>query len=204
MTSSPQTHSFLCASVFNIAILAGCAKAFAKIDTSISFRLKSLIFASDIQDSYRIDTIKATKMRLNMNLLFLCVANSARSQIAEGLARDLFRDADIRSAGSNPGKLNPRAVAVMKEIGLDISSQYSKSMDDLTPKFIANIDYIITLCAEEICPTMVAPKATKLHWPFPDPATKESLPDEEAMKRFRETRDAIKRQLRKFKKEIAT
>lgn len=137
-----------------------------------------------------------------MNILFMCVANSARSQIAEGLARQMFPEAEIKSAGSHPGKLNPYAVAVMKEIGLDISKQYSKSMDDLSPKFIVSLDYIVTLCAEEVCPTMASQRAKKLHWPFPDPATKEPIPESEALKRFREARDAIQARMKEFKSEI--
>lgn len=130
------------------------------------------------------------------------MANSARSQLAEGLARELFPEAEIRSAGSNPGKLNPLAVIAMKEIGIDISNQFSKSIDDLPPRFIVELDYIITLCAEEVCPMMTAPRAKKLHWPFPDPATKESLPESEALKRFREARDALQNRLKQFKSEL--
>jgi arsenate reductase len=137
-----------------------------------------------------------------MNILFMCVANSARSQLAEGLARELFPDAEIKSAGSHPGKLNPFAVIAMKEIGIDISGHYSKSIDDLPPRFVVGIDYIITLCAEEVCPTMVAPRAKKIHWPFPDPATKEPITEPEALRRFREARDAILKSLKEFKLEI--
>lgn len=137
-----------------------------------------------------------------MNILFMCVANSARSQLAEGLAKSILPSAEIRSAGSHPGKLNPYAVTAMKEIGLDISNHYSKSIDDLPPKFIVGIDYIITLCAEEVCPTMVAPRAKKLHWPFPDPATKEPLSESEALKRFRDARDSIRARMIEFKNEI--
>jgi arsenate reductase len=136
-----------------------------------------------------------------MNILFMCVANSARSQLAEGLARQVFPNAQIESAGSHPGKLNPYAVAVMKEIGLDISKHYSKSVDDLSPKFIVSLDYVITLCAEEVCPTMVS-KGKKLHWPHPDPATQAPLAEEEALRRFREARDAIHKRLKAFKEEI--
>jgi arsenate reductase len=90
----------------------------------------------------------------------------------------------------------------MKEIGLDISRNYSKSMDELPPRFIVEIDYIITLCAEEICPVMVAPKAKRLHWAFPDPATKDPLPEAEALRRFREARDGILARLKEFKAEL--
>lgn len=137
-----------------------------------------------------------------MNILFMCVANSARSQLAEGLARQVFPDAEIRSAGSHPGKLNPFAVEVMKEIGLDISRHDSKSVDQLSPRFLAGIDYVITLCADEVCPTIVARNAKKLHWPFPDPVSKEPLPDDVMLERFRAARDNIHARLLKFKTEI--
>lgn len=137
-----------------------------------------------------------------MNILFMCVANSARSQLAEGLARQIFPNAEVRSAGSHPGNLNPYAVAVMNEVGIDISKHYSKSYDDLSPKFLVNLDYVITLCAEEVCPTIVTQRAKKLHWPFPDPATKEVIPEEEALRRFREARDAIQKHLVDFNRRL--
>lgn len=136
-----------------------------------------------------------------MKILFMCVANSARSQLAEGLARHVFPEAEIQSAGSHPGKLNSYAVAVMNEVGIDISKQYSKSIDDLSPQFIVGLDYVITLCAEEVCPTMVS-KAKKLHWAQPDPATNAPLPELEALLRFRVARDAISEKLKHFKIEI--
>ena len=142
-------------------------------------------------------------MSKRVHILFMCVANSARSQLAEGLAKSVFgADAEIQSAGSHPGKLNPYAVKVMSEVGIDISKQYSKSIDDLSPKFIVGLDYIITLCAEEVCPAMVAQKAKKLHWPFSDPATKETLSDDEMLKLFREARDGMLGALKKFKVEL--
>lgn len=133
-----------------------------------------------------------------MKILFMCVANSARSQLAEGLARAIFPNAEIESAGSHPGKLNSYAVTVMKEVGIDISKHYSKSVDDLSPKFITGLDYVITLCAEEVCPMLVS-KAKKLHWPHPDPASKEPLSEVEMLNRFREARDAISKKLDEFK-----
>jgi arsenate reductase len=130
------------------------------------------------------------------------VANSARSQLAEGLARRAFPGAEIRSAGSRPGKLNPFAVKVMVEIGCDISQHFSKSVDELPKEFIADVDYVITLCAEEVCPVVIAPSAKKQHWPFPDPASQEPLSEEEFLMRFRTARDSIERQLLEFGKEI--
>lgn len=136
-----------------------------------------------------------------MNILIMCVANSARSQLAEGLARQVFPSAQIQSAGSQPGTLNPYAVAIMKEVGIDISNQYSKSVEDLPPEFIAKLDYVITLCQEEVCPVLIS-KAKKLHWPLPDPATKETIPDTEALNRFRSARDAVASKLELFKREM--
>ena len=131
-----------------------------------------------------------------MNILFMCVANSARSQLAEGLARHIFGDgAVIESAGSHPGALNPIAVKVMREIGIDISRHWSKSVGELSPHFVDKLDYVITLCVEEVCPVM-ASKAKKLHWPLKDPAGEGS--DEDLLRRFRETRDQISAQLLAF------
>lgn len=136
-----------------------------------------------------------------MKILFMCVANSARSQMAEGLARHILGpEHEIQSAGSHPSKLNPLAVQVMEEIGIDISKHFSKSVDDLSPKFIVGLDYVITLCAEEVCPTMVS-KAKKLHWGHPDPARSESSVIEQ-LERFRKVRDEIKQQVKKFKDEL--
>ena len=135
-----------------------------------------------------------------MKILFMCVANSARSQLAEGLAKEILRpDIEVQSAGSHPGKLNPFAVQVMKEICIDISKHYSKSVDELSPNFFVGLDFVITLCAEEVCPMIITERAKKLHWPFPDPATKETLPEAEALQRFRETRDLISQKIKSFK-----
>lgn len=132
-----------------------------------------------------------------MNILFMCVANSARSQMAEGLARQMFPRAKIESAGSQPGKLNPFAVAVMNEIGIDISKHFSKSVDGLSPEFLENLTYVITLCAEEVCPVIIS-KAKKLHWPFQDPVSKSPINDNESLERFRMARDAIRARLIEF------
>lgn len=128
-----------------------------------------------------------------MKLLFLCVANSARSQMAEGLAKHIFGSkAQVYSAGSNPSKVNPFAIEVLKEIGVDISKQYSKSVDELP---VMEFDYIITLCAEEVCPLYLG-AGKKLYWGFPDPAAAEK---NEALNRFREVRDGILRKINELK-----
>lgn len=85
-----------------------------------------------------------------MRLLFLCVANSARSQMAEGLARALLpADVEVASAGSAPAGLNPLAVAAMAERGIDITGQRSKAVGEVAPE---TADLIVTLWAEEVCP----------------------------------------------------
>ncbi len=126
-------------------------------------------------------------MNQKRNILFLCVANSARSQMAEGLARHFFGDLfNVQSAGSKPTKVNPLAIQVMSEIGIDISNQHSKSVDEIDSD---SIDAVITLCAEEICPLFFG-RAERLHWPLTDPAAaSESI--ENQLETFRKTRDLI-------------
>ena len=136
-----------------------------------------------------------------MKILFMCVANSARSQLAEGIAKQIFADSfDIRSAGSVPTKVNPFAARVLSEVGADYTSLYSKAVTDLPDEFVNSLDYIITLCAEEVCPIIFS-KAKKLHWPLPDPAGKDG-DDEIQMTRFRNTREDIRKLLVDFSQEI--
>ncbi len=136
-----------------------------------------------------------------MTILFMCVANSARSQMAEGLARKMFGATSlVESAGSQPSRVNPFAVRALEEVGIDITAHYSKSYDELDTAFVGQLDYVITLCAEEVCPIIVTPKAKKLHWPLPDPAGKPGS-DEEQLARFRETRDALIAKLQAFGRE---
>lgn len=131
-----------------------------------------------------------------MKILFLCVANSARSQMAEGLAKNILGSkVTIQSAGSRPSIVNPLAIQVMNEIGIDISKQTSKSVDVIDP---SSVDTVITLCAEEVCPVYLG-KATKVHWPFPDPASNGST--EEQVVQFRKVRDAIKIKIIQFAQE---
>ncbi len=127
------------------------------------------------------------------SLLFLCVANSARSQMAEGLARSMLGPAvRVQSAGSQPSTVNPFAVDAMREVGIDITSHHSKSVDTIDP---ASVDTVITLCAEEVCPVFLG-KAHRLHWPVEDPAsTDPSLTREQLLARFRTARDAIRAKL---------
>tara|TARA_B000000475_G_C15982953_1_gene441776 strand:- start:1233 stop:1649 length:417 start_codon:yes stop_codon:yes gene_type:complete len=133
-----------------------------------------------------------------MNILFLCVANSARSQIAEGLAKSMLGQLhNIQSAGSIPsGEVHPNAVIAMDEIGIDIRDQFSKSTDDLDKDFIDNLDFAITLCAEEVCPVLPS-NAKSLHWMNEDPANP-SYSEFESLHAFRNTRDNIFKLTKKF------
>ena len=123
------------------------------------------------------------------HFLFLCVANSARSQIAEGLARSLApAGVKISSAGSAPSKVNPFAIRVLAEVGIDATSQYSKSVNEIAP---GDVDAVITLCAEEECPVFLG-KARRYHWGLPDPG---GATDEERLQSFRAIRAELKRRL---------
>lgn len=127
------------------------------------------------------------------SILFLCVANSARSQMAEGLARALFnKDITVASAGSAPTRVNPFAIRAMAEVGISLDSQHSKSVQDVDP---ASVDLVVTLCAEEVCPLFLG-EAKRLHWPIPDPdRSSEDLSEEERMESFRIARDRIQKRL---------
>ena len=115
-----------------------------------------------------------------MRILFLCVANSARSQMAEGLARAILPpEVEVASAGFEPGKLNPLAVDALSEIGIDISGHRSKPLKAVS---VETADLIVTLCTEEVCPLIPGP-VKRLHWPIADPQDPDT---------FRTARDQIK------------
>lgn len=139
-----------------------------------------------------------------MSILFMCVRNSARSQLAEGLARSILRErfgdrVKVQSAGSEPAFVHPLAKAVLAELGIDASSHTSKSVQTIDP---ATVDTVVTLCAEEVCPAFLG-KAKRLHWPIPDPAGADHLPMEEQLARFRAARDEIRARLEAAADELA-
>ena len=126
-------------------------------------------------------------------ILFLCTGNSCRSQMAEGWGRYLYPDRyEFFSAGIEKHGLNPMAVKVMAEVGVDISAQYSKLLSELGP---VTFDYVITVCdhANEQCPLFPG-KAIKLHREFPDPPrlAQGAANEEEALSHYRAVRDAIR------------
>ena len=131
---------------------------------------------------------------------FVCTGNSCRSQMAEGWARHLGHDrVQAYSAGMEIHGLNPRAVAVMKEAGVDISHQTSKLIDlDL----LYRADYVVTLCgdARDTCP-VTPPEVVRLHWGFPDPARAEGT-EEQILEQFRQVRDGIRDRVATFLQEL--
>jgi arsenate reductase len=138
-------------------------------------------------------------MSTEKSILFLCVANSARSQMAEGLARMIFGSrVAVQSAGSEPSLVNPYAIEVMAELGVDLTTHSSKSVQTIDPQSVGTV---ITLCAEEVCPAFLG-QARRLHWPIPDPASKDpTLTREELLTRLRTARDTLRGMLERFAEE---
>jgi arsenate reductase len=129
-------------------------------------------------------------------VLMLCTGNSARSQMAEGLLREFAGDRfEVESAGVAPTQVRPEAIAVMREIGIDISQQRSKSVDDFAGQQFA---YVITVCdnANEQCPVFPG-NTQRLHWSFADPAAAEGDYDQR-LNVFRNVRDEILQRLQVF------
>ena len=125
-------------------------------------------------------------------LLFLCVANSARSQMGEGVARLLAPNGvRVQSAGSHPTSVRPEAAVVLSELGIDTKAHFSKNVSDIDPE---TVDTVITLCAEEECPVFLG-RAVRLHWGLPDPAAV-SGSEAERLNAFRDTRDELNKRLR--------
>lgn len=127
-------------------------------------------------------------------VVFLCVHNSARSQIAEGIARARApKGVEVWSAGTEPRGVNPWAVQVMDEIGIDIRPQSSKRLDQIPWR---NADTVVTLCgeAEEVCPA-VGGDVRRVHWPLPDPSV---APEPDQLRAFREARDEIRWRMASF------
>jgi arsenate reductase (thioredoxin) len=133
------------------------------------------------------------------SVLILCTGNSARSQMAEGLLRHDAGDRfDVESAGTKPNRVRPEAIAVMKEIGIDLAGHRSKSVDEFRGR---GFDYVLTVCdnAKETCPIFPG-HANRLHQSFEDPAAVQGT-EEECLSAFRRNRDQIREYLRSFPKQ---
>lgn len=135
-----------------------------------------------------------------LKVMFLCTGNSCRSQMAEGLARELGKGIlEPLSAGLMAAGVHPRAIAVMKELGVDISGQKSKSIDE---DLLRRMDMVITLCdnAAEACP-WTPPEIKRLHWPVKDPVGTVGS-EEKIMKEFRRARDEIGGKIKEFVRDL--
>ncbi|HEY1221644.1 MAG: arsenate reductase ArsC [Bryobacteraceae bacterium] len=132
-------------------------------------------------------------------ILVLCTGNSARSQMGEGLFREAGGGGyEVSSAGTRPSQVRPEAIAVMREIGIDISGNRSKSVDEFAGQAF---DFVVTVCdsARDNCP--VFPGATKrIHWSLEDPAAVQGT-DEERLAAFRSIRDQLRERVKTFLRE---
>jgi two-component system phosphate regulon sensor histidine kinase PhoR len=138
----------------------------------------------------------AKTAREPQGILFLCTANSCRSQMAEAFARALTsNEAKVYSAGMEPKAIHPLAIKIMREVGIDIANQTSKGIEKIS---LEKIDLVVTLCGEaaETCPSLPK-KAEHLHWPLPDPALAQGN-EEEVLRVFREVRDEIRFRVEKL------
>jgi arsenate reductase len=160
------------------------------VDTKPTMACRVYPKGEGMPDRWRIEAAILRVLRPK-HILFLCVANSARSQLAEGIARSLAPEGvKVSSAGSEPTQVRPQAIRVLEEIGIDISNHRSKSVNDIDP---ATVEAVITLCAEEVCPVFLG-KALRAHWGLPDPAGAQG--DEQiVLEAFRTTRDELRRRL---------
>ncbi|NIA30997.1 MAG: arsenate reductase ArsC [Actinobacteria bacterium] len=135
-----------------------------------------------------------------MKILILCTGNSCRSQMAEGFLKSFDANLQVDSAGTEPsGQIHPKAVQVMKEVGIDISDGFPKNVDQFLNR---SFDYVITVCdnAREICPVFMGDVKNQLHIGFEDPAEATGT-EEQVLAEFRRIRDEIRRDFEKFYQE---
>jgi len=131
-------------------------------------------------------------------VIFVCTGNSARSQMAEAFLRKYASDHfEAYSAGLEPKPINPFTIQVMNEIGVDISGQRSKGVNEYLGKVL--FQYLVTVCddAEKNCPSVWPGVTTRLHWSFEDPARFEGS-DEEKLAKFRQVRDLIDQRIKSW------
>ena len=134
---------------------------------------------------------------MKKSILVLCTGNSCRSQMAEGYLKSYNSELEVYSAGTKPASsVNPNSVKVMDEIGIDISSQYPKDVDEFTSK---SFDFVITVCdnAKEVCPVFTGEVKHRIHLPFEDPANATGT-EEEIIAVYRKVRDEINEKFRRF------
>ena len=134
---------------------------------------------------------------MNKKILILCTGNSCRSQMAEGFLKSFYSELEVHSAGTNPSiQVHPKAIQVMKEVGIDLSKNHPKMVDQFLND---SFDYVITVCdnAKETCPVFIGKVGKQLHIGFEDPADATGT-EEEILSVFRKVRDEIKRDFYEF------
>jgi arsenate reductase len=134
---------------------------------------------------------------MNKKILILCTGNSCRSQMAEEFLKSFDPELEVYSAGTNPSKqVHPKAIQVMNEVGIDLSKNYPKLVDQFITE---SFDYVITVCdnAKETCPVFIGKVGKQLHIGFDDPAEATGTEDE-ILSEFRRIRDEIKNELQSF------
>lgn len=134
---------------------------------------------------------------MKKKILILCTGNSCRSQMAEGFLKSFDKELEVYSAGTKPAEsVNPKAIQVMKEVGIDISNNYSKDVEQFINQ---SFDYVITVCdnAKETCPVFIGNVGKQLHIGFEDPADATGT-EEEILSIFRKVRDEIKKEFYDF------
>jgi arsenate reductase len=139
---------------------------------------------------------------MKTRVLFLCTGNTARSQMAEAFLRQCAGDRfEPYSAGLEPAEIHPYVYSVMQEMGIDLTGQRSKHVDEYMGKL--HFGYTITVCslAEERCPSVFPGMGQRLHWAFEDPAAFEGS-EEEKLEKFREVRDQIDARIKQWLAEV--
>lgn len=143
-------------------------------------------------------------MEGKIRVLFVCIHNSARSQMGEAFLMQAGGERfEVQSAGIEPGRLNPLVVQAMQELGIDISGNKTKQVSDFIARGVL-FDYVITVCDEtsaERCPIFPG-KAMRLHWGFPDPSALQGT-DEEKLQAIRPIRDDIKKKVESWISSLA-
>ena len=137
------------------------------------------------------------EISMGQRILILCTGNSCRSQMAEGFLQSFNRNLDVYSAGTNPAaRISSRAIQVMNEVGIDISTEYPKSVDQFLGE---SFDYVITVCdhAKETCPVFLGNVKHRIHIDFDDPAEARGT-EEEIRSEFRRIRNEIKNRFTEF------
>lgn len=137
---------------------------------------------------------------MSLRILILCTGNSCRSQMAEGFLKSFDTELVVYSAGTEPElQVNPKAIRVMKEVGIDISDNFTKSVNFFTHK---SFDYVITVCdnAKESCPVFLGEVENRIHLGFEDPSLLKGN-EYEVLTAFRKTRDEIKEAFKEFYKQ---